>query len=120
MWGSRLRMLENLATERGRREELTRRADVQQTTITFLCARINQLETERVLLLRQITNIDLPVPVFRVTSVSEPAPTATATTDPLEAISALGIFEDDHAHAPAGWNADGTVNYGHLAGHAVK
>lgn len=118
MWGSRLRMLEELINERGRREELTRRADVQQTTITFLCARINQLETERVLLLRQITNIDLPIPVFHVTSVSEPAP--TATTDPLEAISALGIFEDNPAHAPAGWNTDGTVNYGHIAGHAVK
>jgi len=115
MWGSRLRMLEDLATERARREELTRRVDAQQTTITFLCARLNHLELERALLFKQLTNIDLPVPRLDVTAAADHAqrhvddPAAT-----LEAISTLGIFDDNPAHAPAGWHADGTVNYGHL------
>jgi hypothetical protein len=115
MWGRSLRMLEELATERARREELTRRVDAQQTTITFLCARVNQLETERVLLLRQLTNIDMPVPQLHVTPTAAPATTTAA--DPgaaLAAISALGVFDDDPAHAPAGWFPDGTVNYGRL------
>jgi hypothetical protein len=118
MWGRSLRMLEELATERARREELTRRVDAQQTTITFLCARVNQLETERVLLLRQLTNIDMPVPQLHVTpTVGATATNAAgplATTDALEAIAGLGIFDDNPAHAPAGWYADGTVNYGRL------
>jgi hypothetical protein len=110
-------MLEDLAAERARREELTRRVDAQQTTITFLCARIHQLETERALFVRQLTNIDLPIPTFHVTpsvTTGTNAAAATATTDALEAIAGLGIFEDNPAHAPAGWHADGTVNYGRL------
>jgi len=111
-------MLEDLASERARREELTRRVDAQQTSIAFLCARINQLETERVLLLRQLTNIDIPVPSFQVTPTAGQNATNVlgqhATSDMLEAISSLGIFEDNPAHAPAGWNPDGTVNYGRL------
>lgn len=112
MWMSR-RMLDDLAAERGRREELTRRVDAQQTTITFLCARVNQLETERVLLLRQLTNIDLPVPVLAVTpSALSAQTTAGSAAETLDALSNLGIFEDDERHAPNGWHADGSVNYG--------
>jgi len=109
-------MLEDLASERARREELTRRVDAQQTTIAFLSARVNQLETERVLLLRQLTNIDLPIPVLQITpsATNAAVPQPTASTDMLEAISSLGIFDDDPRHAPAGWNPDGTVNYGRL------
>src|SRR5262245_39996718 len=104
----------DLAVERARREELTRRVDAQQTTITFLCARINQLETERVLLVRQLTNIDLPVPKLQITPTAHQAHAGgpLTGTDALEAIAALGIFEDDPRHAPAGWHTDGSVNYG--------
>jgi hypothetical protein len=111
MWGTRLRMYVDLEKEKARREELTRRVDTQQTMIAFLSARINQLETERALLLRQLTSIDFPTPVLQVT------PNATQTSDPreaLEAIAGLGIFEDDPRHAPAGWHDDGRVNYGGL------
>src|SRR5262245_44937368 len=108
MWAGR-----ELAVERARREELTRRVDAQQTTISFLCARINQLETERVLLLRQLTNIDIPTPRFQITPTAQPNAGGPLTgTDALEAIAALGIFEDDPRHAPAGWHPDGSVNYG--------
>ena len=111
MWGGR-----DLAVERARREELTRRVDAQQTTISFLCARINQLETERVLLLRQLTNIDLPTPTLHITPTAMPANAGgpMTGTEALEAIAALGIFEDDPRHAPAGWHNDGTVNYGRV------
>jgi len=110
MWASR-----DLAVERARREELTRRVDAQQTTISFLCARINQLETERVLLLRQLTNIDLPTPTLHITPTAATNAGGPLTgSEALEAIAALGIFEDDPRHAPAGWYPDGTVNYGRL------
>jgi hypothetical protein len=114
MWGARLRMYVDLEKERARREELTRRVDAQQTTITFLSARINQLETERALLFRQLTNIDVPLPQLHVTPTAGGPASASDPTDMLEAISALGIFEDDPRHAPAGWHHDGRVNYGHL------
>jgi hypothetical protein len=114
MWGARLRMYVDLAKEQARREELTRRVDAQQTTIAFLTARINQLESERVLLLRQLTSIELPLPKFQVTPTAAAAVPANDPRETLEAISALGIFEDDPAHAPAGWHQDGSVNYGRL------
>lgn len=113
MWGNRLRMYVDLAKEQARREELTRRVDAQQATIAFLCARVNQLERERALLVRQITNIDVPVPTLTVAPTATPA--AAAADNPaavLEAVSALGIFDDDPRHAPAGWHGDGRVNYG--------
>jgi hypothetical protein len=120
MWGIR-RMLDDLATERGRREELTRRVDAQQATITFLTARVNQLETERVLLLRQLLNIDLPVPVLHVTPTAlPPQATAGSAAEMLAAISSSGIFDDDPSHAPAGWHEDGSVNYGGPVRAAVK
>jgi hypothetical protein len=110
MWGWRRKLYEDLASERGRREELTRRVEAQQATITFLCARVNQIETERALLFRQLTNIEVPVPQLQVTPTAAPENAG----DVLEAISALGIFEDDPRHAPAGWHPDGRVNYGRL------
>ena len=116
MWGQRLRALcDDLAAQRARREELTRRVESQQTIITFLCQRVNQLEAERALLFRQLTNIDLPVPRLDITATAAHA--ARHSDDPhavLDSVAALGIFDDDPAHAPAGWHPDGTVNYGHL------
>jgi len=101
------RALDELATERGRREELTRRCDVQQTMIEFLITRVNQVEKERAMMFRQLTNIEIPIPSF----TSER--TAPIPSDPLEALSAMAsIFEDDPRHAPAGFHKDGTVNYG--------
>ncbi len=102
------RALDELATERGRREELSRRCDIQQTTIEFLISRVNQLEKERALTFRQLTNIEIPVPTF-----SAPRNVPAIPDDPIAALSALAsIFEDDPSHAPAGFNPDGTVNYG--------
>jgi len=115
MWGFWRRLHVELGTERGRREELTRRVESQQTTIAFLCQRVNQLETERALLFRQLTNINLPVPTLTVTPTAQatqaPANAASAT---LDAVASLGIFDDDARHAPAGWHEDGSVNYGTL------
>lgn len=95
----------DLAAEAGKREILSRQVAVQDTMIEFLCSRVNQLEAERALMLRHLTNVDIPVPSLR----PRPVP-----ADALDMTAALGssIFEDDPAHAPAGWHADGTVNYG--------
>lgn len=102
------RALDELATERGRREELSRRCDVQQTMIEFLVSRVNQLEKERAVTFRQLTNLDIPVPSF-----SAPRKVDPLIDDPIAALNAAAsIFEDNPNHAPAGWNLDGTVNYG--------
>lgn len=103
------RALDELATERGRREELSRRCDVQQTTIEFLISRVNQLEKERALTFRRLTDIEIPVPSFSTPR----AEAASLSDDPIAALNAsASIFEDDPKHAPSGWNPDGTVNYG--------
>ncbi len=95
---------QELGLERGRREILSQQAAVQKSFLDFLCSRVNQLETERVLLLRQLTNLDLPTPTIRPIEPAAP-PMADGFAD-------LAIFEDDPRHAPAGWNHDGSVNYG--------
>lgn len=96
---------QELGTERGRREILSQQAAVQKSFIDFLCSRVNQLEVERVLLLRPLINIDLPAPVLRPTTPAAPPGDAAA------AFASVSIFEDDPRHAPKGWNLDGTVNY---------
>lgn|SRR5262249_8742542 len=106
MWLPR-RMYEEFLTDRGRREELTRRVDAQQATIVFLTTRINQLEAERALLLRHVTGLEMPTPQLTV-KPSADVDDARAT---LETLSQSGIFDDDPRHAP-GWNADGSVHYG--------
>jgi hypothetical protein len=93
-----------LASERGKREILSRTTAVQESFVEFLCSRVNQLETERVLLLRQVANVDLPAPSMRL------RPAGPSGNDAAE--MAASIFEDDPSHAPAGWHPDGTVNYG--------
>jgi hypothetical protein len=97
---------QDLGTERGRREILGQQAAVHKSFIDFLCSRVNQLETERVLLLRQLTNLDLPAPTIRPL---EPTPAAAPGG---EGFPDLSIFDDDPRHAPAGWHPDGSVNYG--------
>jgi hypothetical protein len=97
---------QELGTERGRREILSQQTAVQKGFLDFLCSRVNQLEIERVLLLRQITNLDLPAPMLRPTSPAAAPPDAAA------GLTDLSIFDDDPRHAPAGWHDDGTVNYG--------
>jgi len=109
MWLAR-RIYEQFVEDRGRREELTRRVDAQQATITFLTTRINQLETERTLLLRHITGVEFPMPRLTVTSRAQP-PDVDDPRATLDALSQSGIFDDDPRHA-AGWNADGSVHYG--------
>jgi hypothetical protein len=98
---------QELGTERGRREILSQQAAVQKQFVDFLCSRVNQLEIERVMLLRQLTNIDLPAPSLRPTTAAAPPP-----VDPAAILSDLSIFDDDPRHAPAGWHHDGSVNYG--------
>lgn len=108
------RTLDELAHERGRREELTQRCTAQQTMIEFLISRVNQLEKERAVLFTHITNVEIPVPSF---SVARAADTPSIPEDPVEALAAMSsIFEDDPAHAPAGWHQDGSVNYGKKVG----
>lgn len=94
---------DELHTERGKREILSRQTAVQESFVEFLCSRVNQLETERVLLLRQLTTIDVPVPTMMYR-----APAAQTAVDP----TAVSIFDDDASHAPRGWHPDGSVNYG--------
>jgi len=93
-----------LATERGRREVLTRQAAVHESFVEFLCARVNQLETERVLLLRQLTSIEIPAPVVNLRPMATPQPAADLTS--------VSLFDDHPSHAPKGWHTDGSVNYG--------
>jgi hypothetical protein len=101
--GQQLAMVrQDLGTERGRREILSQQTAVQKGLIEFLCSRVNQLETERVLLLRQFVQLDLPAPMIRPTM---PAPPEASEYPPVS------IFDDDPRHAPAGWRADGSVNY---------
>jgi hypothetical protein len=95
---------DELAAERGRREVLARQSVVQESFVEFLCARVNQLETERVLLLRQLTTIEIPAPTIAYRSAA-PQPPADDPT-------AVSIFDDDPSHAPKGWHPDGSVNYG--------
>ena len=91
-----------LGVEQGKREILAQTTAVLTAQLEFLCSRVNQLETERVILLRTLTNLELPAPTMRTRPVPVPADDATD----------LGIFEDDPRHAPAGWHEDGSVNYG--------
>jgi hypothetical protein len=92
---------EELGLERGRREVLMQQAAVQKAMVEFLCGRVNQLEGERVILLRHLSNIDLPTPSVR----------AYQPEAPVDPLAAVGIFEDSPRHAPKGWHADGSVNY---------
>jgi hypothetical protein len=94
---------EELGLERGRREVLSHQAVVQKSMVEFLCARVNQLETERVIMLRHLTSLELPTPTLRA---EHPEAGGAAA-----AVAGLGIFADDPRHAPKGWNLDGTVNY---------
>src|SRR5262249_9157331 len=98
--------------------ELTRRVDAQQGTIAFLTTRLNQLEQERVLLLRQLTGLELPPPpqmaVTPRVSVNHDDPRSI-----LEQVATSGIFDDDPAHAPAGWHVEGEGHPGLLAPRAA-
>ena len=94
---------DELATERGKREILSRQTAVQESFVEFLCSRVNQLETERVLLLRQLTTLEIPAPTMTY---------RTATPQPAADPTAVSIFDDHPSHAPKGWNNDGSVNYG--------
>lgn len=98
------KLREDYGKERGQREVLSTQVLVQKGFIEFLCSRVNQLEQERVLLLRHLTNIDLPAPSLRPTAPDVPV-------DPASELSSLSIFDDDARHAPRGWHADGSVNY---------
>lgn len=99
------KLREQYGQERGQREVLASQVAVQKSFIEFLCSRVNQLEAERVLLLRHLTSIDLPAPTLRPTQPEAPS------VDPLSALSSMSIFDDDPRHAPRGWHADGSVNY---------
>jgi hypothetical protein len=99
------RVRQELGTERGRREILSQQTAVQKSFVEFLCSRVNQLETERVILLRSFTNLELPAPTIRPTEPVAAAPAGDGFPD-------LSIFDDDPRHAPAGWHPDGSVNYG--------
>lgn len=98
---------EALGKERGQREVLSQQTAVQKSMIDFLCSRVNQLETERVILMRHLGNIDLPTPTLRQEHPDPPI-------DPRAALASLSIFEDDERHAPRGWHPDGSVNYGDI------
>ncbi len=93
-----------LSKESGRREILTRQAAVHESFVEFLCARVNQLETERVLLLRQLTTIEIPAPVVNLRPMGPLTPPPADTN--------VSIFDDHPSHAPKGWHNDGSVNYG--------
>lgn len=103
--GQQLAMVrQDLGAERGRREILSQATAVQKGFIEFLCSRVNQLETERVLLLRQFVQLDLPAPMIRPSEPAAAAPGGDGFAD-------VSIFDDDPRHAPAGWHPDGSVNY---------
>src|SRR6266850_5120602 len=102
--------LQELATERGRREELSRRCESQQASMEFLAGRVNQLERERAILFRQLTSLEIPTPTLRPMPSAVPDNPAAV----LSALDAVGLFQDGprHADPKRPWNAEGSVNYG--------
>lgn len=103
-----LKLETELAAERARRETLDRVLINHHALVGFLCARVNQLEAERALLFKHVTNIDIPMPQI-----------AAAVPDPRGAAEAVGaatsLFEDmgDDAAKRLGveWKNDGSVEY---------
>ena len=53
---------EELAGERAKREIMSQTCASQQTQIEWLYLRVNQLEKERAILFREVTQLPIPVP----------------------------------------------------------
>ena len=64
--------LSELAAERAKREVLSHANASLQTQVEWLYLRINQLEKERAILFREVTQLPLPVPEI----VANPIPTS--------------------------------------------
>ena len=67
-----LQALTELAAVRARVEELSRRVAAQDATLALQWMRIAQLEKERAILFRQVTQLPIPVPEI----VQNPIPTS--------------------------------------------
>src|SRR5215831_1886175 len=81
----------DIARERGRREALEHQAIRDRALIEFLCTRVNQSETERAVLLKELTKADIPI-----ATLSAPAPSINLPTSPTGFSDLLGaaMFED--------------------------
>jgi len=100
----------DIARERGRREALEHQAIRDRALIEFLCTRVNQSETERAVLLKELTKADIPI-----ATLSTPNP-INLPTDPSAAVLGVDMFEDmgDDRAKKLGvrWRGDGSVEYG--------
>jgi hypothetical protein len=100
---------DSLVEQRTRATVLTEQAITHRTQTAFLIARINQLEKERAIMLRQITKLDIPVP--------ELAAIAATPVNQTDILAAMGssMFEDmgdDEARRQGvKWDAVGAVDY---------
>lgn len=110
-----LAALQDAATERGKREVLERQVQAQSTLISFMCARTNALETERAIMLRRITGLEIPIPTISYsTKETLGGPTQE---DMLAAAGALADPFADMGDAEARrqgveWDKNGHVVYG--------
>lgn len=90
MWfvsgGRHARVVEELASERTHAAE---QITTLRTQMAFLVAQINQLSKERVIYLRHITHLDLPIPELAVAAPTPPM-------SPSDMLAAIGsdLFND--------------------------
>jgi len=112
--------LDELHRERDKRELVEKQIAYQQTLIQFLCARVNHLERNNVVLLKAVTKLDFDLP--HMTAAPAPASFSAAgpsetVADMLKAVGGGSLFEDmgeeEARRQGIGWNADGTVKYDH-------
>jgi len=109
-------LVQELSTERGRREILERQVITQNTIAQFLCARVNQLEGERAAFIEKLTQVALPVPQLTATPPRiNPDHPEEATRRALDEFIKGGnpMFEDmgdDAANKQGlGWDEQGIV-----------
>lgn len=110
--------LTELAVERATREQLERHVATQAGQLAFVCARLTQVDVERAMYIRKLTDIEVPVPSIRPTSPS--THTAGPPASAADMLSTLGaaafedMGEDEAARQGVGWDKDGSVVYREL------
>lgn len=99
-----------LVEERTRATVLAQQAGTHATQTAFLIGQINQLNKERVIMVRQITRLEIPLP----TLAAVPEKAVISQQDIIDAMGS-GMFEDmgdaEAKAAGVGWNPSGEVEY---------
>ena len=104
--------LETLAAERAKRETLTESLRVIATQLDFMRLRCNQLERERAILFKHITNLAIPVPEVIASDIATniAVDRMRQSSTPLDALfSDMGDAEAQRQQIA--WDAEGKVVY---------